>query len=257
MSRAAAAALLAAAAPSPGAAAAPAGIGLSATPARMTLVGAAHATITVRNPGSRALLVAAAPAGLTLSTHGKPRVAAGRAARGVASWLRVRPRRLLVGPGRASTLRVVSTPPRSARPGDHPTLIVLTTRPLGATRVRVRLRVGVVLDLRVPGRIVRRLRPLGLGMRRHGGSRLFELRLANRGNVTERLDGGRLRLVLVHRRRPVAAVSPLPRELLPGGTGVVDFVYRGHLHGPIRIRLEIRLRAGGRVLGRRTYRLRL
>jgi len=249
----AAAALLAAVAPSPGAAA-PANIGLSAVPARLTLVGTAQTTITVRNPGSRRLVVAASRARFGLSARGKPRVVSGRTG---PDWLTVRPRRLLVGPGRAAKLTVSAARPAQEQPGDHPALVLLTTRPLAGARVRVRLRIGVVVVLHVPGRIVRRLRPLRLTVHRLGRERLLELRLANRGNVTEALDGGRLRLVLVRRGRVVATVRLVPRELLPHSVGIAEFVYRGRLRGAVGARVEVRLRPRGRLLGRRVFRLRL
>ena len=82
--------LATAAASIPGAAAG-GGIGLSASPLRLTLRGASTAAITVRNPGRRPLLVDVSRAGFARSLHGKPQV---RSARGVAGWLRLRPRRI-------------------------------------------------------------------------------------------------------------------------------------------------------------------
>jgi hypothetical protein len=247
-----AAALLAAAAPAPGAAA-PAGLGLSAAPAHLRLVGAARATIVVRNPGRRPLVVQAAPAGFALTLRGRPRIERRGTAPG--TWLTVRPRRLRVAPGHAAALTVAASPPRGASPGDHAALVVLTSLPRTVAAVRVRLRVGVPVVLHVRGRVVRRLRPLGLAVRRHGRRRVLELRLANRGNVDERLDGVRLRLVLARRGRRVASLAPGRRELLPGGVGLVDFVVPRGVRGPLAARVELRLRAGGPVLRRRSYRL--
>ena len=147
----------AAAASIPGAAAGPA-VALSASPLRLTLKGASTAAITVRNPGRRTLLVDVSRAGFSRSLRGKPRVRRGA---GAASWLRVRPKRIRIAPGRKGVLHVRTRPPRRASPGDHPTLVLLTTRPLGVHHVRVRMRVGVIVDLHVRGRIVRRLDPRG------------------------------------------------------------------------------------------------
>jgi hypothetical protein len=226
----------AAAASIPGAAAGR-GIALSASPLRLTLRGASAAAITVRNPGRRTLLVDVSRAGFARSLRGKPQV---RPARGAAEWLRFRPQRILVGPGGKAVLHVRAQPPSRAEPGDHPALVLLTTRPLGVRRVRVRLRVGVVVDLHVGGRIVRRLDPRALSVRREGARRLLELLLLNRGNVTERLGGNRLRLVLLRSGRTLATLRPRPRELLPRSAGLVEFAYRGRVRGDVLARVELR-----------------
>ena len=238
----AAALLLVAAAPTPGAAAT-SGIRLSASPVRLTLTGATGTSITVRNPGSRPLLVDVSRAGFARSLRGRPRV---RAARAAAGWLRLRPRRLRLAPHAAATVHVAAHPPRRAEPGDHPALVLLTTRPVGAGRVRVRLRVGIVVLVRVPGRIVRRLEPRALTVRRRGRRRVLDLRLVNRGNVVEQLGGGRLCLVLRHRGRTVATLRPRRQELLPRTAGIAEFVYRGRVRGPVVARIELRPRGHGR-----------
>ncbi|HEY3462103.1 MAG TPA: hypothetical protein VGK62_01455 [Gaiellaceae bacterium] len=231
----------AAAASIPGAAAGR-GIALSASPLRLTLRGASTAAITVRNPGRRALLVDVSRAGFARSLRGKPRVQpAGRAA----AWLRVRPKRIRVAPGAKGVLHVRAAPPRWAAPGDHPALVLLTTRPLGVRHVRVRLRVGVIVDLHVHGRIVRCLEPRALTVRSLGARRLLQLRLVNRGNVTERLGGKRLRLEIVRDGRVLATLRPRRSELLPHSTGIAVFVYRGRVRGGVLAR--IRLRPPGRA----------
>ncbi|HET9115068.1 MAG TPA: hypothetical protein VFN33_03155 [Gaiellaceae bacterium] len=227
------------------------GIGLSASPLRVTLRGSAAATVTVRNPGRRALVVDVSRAGFARSLRGRPRVRPGRR---TAAWLRFRPRRLRVAPGGRAVLHVSAAPSRRAEPGDHPALVLLTTRPLGRRRVRVRLRVGVVVDLRVPGRIVRRLDARALSVRRRGGSRLLGLLLVNRGNVTERLGEDGLRLVLSRNGRRFATLRPRREELLPRSRGVAEFAYRGPVHGPVDARIELRASIRGR---RPTFRLRL
>lgn len=226
----------AAAASIPGAAA-DRGIALSASPLRVTLRGAAASAVTVRNPGRRALLVDVSRAGFARSLRGKPQV---RPAGGTVAWLRLRPRRLRIAPGAHATLHVAARPPRRAEPGDHPALVLLTTRPLGVHRVRLRLRVGVIVVDHVRGRIVRRLVARSLTVRRPGGRRLLELLLVNRGNVTERLDGGRLRLVLLRRGRRFATLRPRRRELLPHSSGIAEFLYRGRMRGKVVARVELR-----------------
>jgi hypothetical protein len=143
-------------------------------------------------------------------------------------------------------LRVRAAPPRRAEPGDHPALVLLTTRPLGARRVRVRLRVGVVVDLRVPGRIVRRLDARALTVRRRRRLRLLQLLLVNRGNVTERFGRDGLRLVLSRNGRRLATLRPRRGELLPRSRGLAEFAYRGLDRGQVVARLELRPSIRGR-----------
>jgi hypothetical protein len=104
----------------------------------------------------------------------------------------------------------------------------------------VRLRVGVVVIVRVPGRIVHRLEPRSLTARRRGGRWLLELRLVNRGNVAERLGAGRLHVELFRRGRVVARLRARRQELLPHSAGVAEFVYRGRAHGVLVARIELR-----------------
>jgi translation initiation factor IF-1 len=141
---------------------------------------------------------------------------------------------------------VKAAPPRRAEPGDHPALVLLTTRPLGARRVRVRLRVGVIVDLRVPGRIVRRLDARALTVRRRRRLRLIELLLVNRGNVTEALGRDGLRLVLSRNGRRLATLRPRRGELLPRTRGLAEFVYRGRARGRVSVRIELRPSIRGR-----------
>lgn len=240
----------AAAASTPGAAAGRA-IGLSASPMRLTLKGASGAAITVRNPGRRALLIDVSRAGFARSSRGKPRV---RPAAGAAEWLQLRPKRIRIAPHAKRVLHVRAVPPRRAAPGDHPALVLLTTRPLGVRHVRVRLRVGVVVDLRVRGRIVRRLDARSATVVHRGTARLLELRLLNRGNVTEALGGEAVRLSLFREGRVFATLLPRRRELLPHSSGIAVFAYRGRVRGPITARIRLRTPLRGPV---RWFHLRL
>jgi hypothetical protein len=225
---AAAVGLVTAAVLAPGAAAA---TGLSVSPLRLTLSGASPAAIEVRNPGGRPLVVAVSRAGFARTLRGRPRV---QRVRGAADWLRVRPRRLRLAAHASGTLRLVATPPPNATPGDHPALILLGTRQPGERRVRVLLRVGVIVLVRVPGRIVQRLEPRLLAVRRHGARRLVELVIVNRGNVSERL---RPRLELRQRGRKPAVLRARRLELLPHSAGIAEFVYRGPLRGVVAARI--------------------
>ena len=251
MRRALVALILATAAASIPGAAAGRGIGLSASPLRLTLHGASTAAITVRNPGRQPLLVDVSRAGFGRSLHGKPQV---RSPRGVAGWLRLRPRRIRIRAGAKAVLHVRTAPPRSTAPGDHPALVLLTTRPLGVKHVRVRLRVGVIVDLRVRESSCAASLPEGSPSGVVGTRRLLELRLVNRGNVTEELGGRGLRLSLFRGRRRFATLEPRRGELLPHSSGVAVFSYGGRVRGPVVARVEL----GAPVQGpRRAFHLRL
>ena len=243
-------ALVTAAASIPGAAAGR-GIGLSASPLRVTLRGASTAAVVVRNPGRRALLVDVSRAGFARSLRGKPRV---RSARGTAKWLRMRPKRIRIAPGAKGILQVRAVPPPRAAPGDHPALVLLTTRPLGVRHVRVRLRVGVIVDLRVRGPIVRSLDARALTVRRSRAQRLLELQIVNRGNVMERLAGDGLRISLLRDGRRLVTLRPRSREILPHCVGIAVFAYRGRLRGTVVARVELRPPVEG---PQRSFRVRL
>jgi hypothetical protein len=215
------------------------------------LRGASIAVITVRNPGRRTLRVDTARAGFTRSLRGKPQV---RRAGSAVAWLRLRPQRFRIAPGAKATLHVVAAPGRRPAPGDHPAVVLLTTRPLGVHRVRLRLRIGVIVVLHVRGRIVRRLDARSLTIRRAGTRFLLELRLVNRGNVTERLGDDGLRLRLLRHGRVFTTLRPRGRELLPRSVGIAEFSYRGPVRGSVLARIEIPPMVGG---GRRSFRVRL
>ncbi len=102
------------------------------------------------------------------------------------------------------------------------------------------MRVGVIVVLHVRGRLVRRLEARSLSVRRGASARLLELLLVNRGNVTERLGGDRLRLELARKGRLFATLRPRRRELLPHSAGIVEFAYRGRVRGDVVARVELR-----------------
>src|SRR5205823_11011892 len=104
-------------------------------------------------------------------------------------------------PGDTRAVVVTSQLPRRAEPGDHTALLLMTSRPRRGGAVAVRIRLGVVVAVRARGRIVRRLVPLQLRVRRAGRLRVLELLIANRGNVTETLEGACVTVSLNRRGR--------------------------------------------------------
>ena len=192
---------------------------------------------------------------ISLDRRGRPRIGSRGGIRAATSWLRIRPARFVLRPGASRSLIVTSRLPRRVEPGDHDALVLLTTRPRRGAGVAVRMRIGVVVVVRAPGRVVRRVAVRGARVRRVGRARVLELRLVNRGNVTERLGRGRIRVVL-RRGRIHATLRAGPRMLRPRTSGIVQLRYRGRLRGWVTAQVRIAPEPGRHAV-RRTFRVRL
>lgn len=227
-------------------------IALSASPARVTLLGSGQAAIRVRNTGLFPALVDVGRAGFRLDLRGRPRIVPPSPG---ARWLTLRPRRLVLAPGASASLAVTARVPRGAEPGDHDALLLLTTRPRRMDGVAVRVRLGVVVVVRAPGTIVRRLELRGLRVLRTGPDRKLELLAVNRGNVTEMLRRRRVLLTLHRPGRAPVLLRPETRTLRPRTRGIVEFRYRGRLRGWLTAQATVS--AGQGVVIRRTYRIRM
>ncbi len=214
-------------------------VSLSAVPARVELEGKATESVAVTNFGSTRALVSARAGSFTVDLRGRPALVARRTTpRSAASWLSLRPRELSIAPGSTAVLHVESRVPARAEPGDHHAVLLLATRPTGAGRVGVRMRLGVRVAVRVPGVVVRRLAVRALRVRRQGRTRILEATLANLGNVTEAVSSSRLTVSLV-RGGLVARLGIERRELLPGKHGLVVARYRGLLRGRVQARVDV------------------
>jgi hypothetical protein len=227
---------------------------LTATPARLTLDGSTRATVRVTNAGTRAVVVVASRAGFALDARGRPRVARSDGARSAARWLAFQPQRFELGPHASTTLVVASKLPRRAEPGDHDALVLLSTRPVMRARVAVRLRMGVVVVVRAPGKVVRRLELRRLRVAGRRKVQGLEVVVANRGNVTESLT--QPRAVISRRGRWIATLVATSRELRPRTSGILEFRFRRRLRGLMAARVVIAA-APGRAVLRRTYRFRV
>jgi hypothetical protein len=205
------------------------GIALTVSPARAVMTTPAARTIDVLNTGTANV---------------------GIAVKGPSSrLLEIRPHRLTLPPGSHRLLTVRARAFARARAGDHELLVLLLARPLERAGVAVQMRVGVRLRVRVPGRLVRHLVVLGVGVR-GARPRLLLVALANGGNVTEPLRG-RLTVMLVRRGRVISRLRYTGRrELFPGSHAVVSLPYRGGARGMVDGVVRI-----GSV--QRRYRLRL
>jgi hypothetical protein len=105
------------------------------------------------------------------------------------------------------------------------------------------MRIGVVVFVRVAGRIVHRLELAARGVRRH----VLEVAVMNRGNVAERR---RVRMSLSSKGHLLARRVSARRTWLPHSRGIVRFRYAGRLPRWVTARVEV-----GAL--RRTLRIRL
>jgi hypothetical protein len=161
----------------------------------------------------------------------------------------------VLGASGTRTLAVSARLPAQVEPGDHDALVLLTTRVRREGGVAVRMRLGIVVVVRAPGRVVRRLVLGRLDVRRTRGARIVELRVANRGNITETLGKRRLR-VWLRQSRAVTRLDAAPRDLRPRTSGIVQLRYGGRLRGWVTARAEVATGPGMPLL-RRTFRIRL
>jgi hypothetical protein len=219
-------------------------LSLSVAPAHVSLTPGVTQTIEVTNTGRAPVVVAASTAGYALDLRGRARIVQSA---GTASWLSLRPARLVLPPRSSLPLTIAARRPPGAQPGDHDVLVLLTSVPRAVGALSVRMRVGVVVAVRVPGRLVIELDAVALRRARAG---LIELSLANRGNVVEQIAPARVSLVLWRRGRVLARLGPVVRRLLPRTRGLAEFDYPRQIRGLVTAVVEI----GSQ---RRAFRLRL
>jgi hypothetical protein len=229
-------------------------LALSATPTRVVLAAGAWTAVRVTNAGRAPVVVDVATSAFVLDPSGRPRISGLDEAD---HWLVLAPRRLALGAGRSATVAVSAVVPRRARPGEHAALILFRTRPRAGAPVPIVMQVGVVVTVRVPGRVVRRLDVRGLRLVRHGRRRTFLLTIWNRGNVSEALPMRRVRVVLRRGGRLFATLLPLRRQILPHAVAVLALRYAGGVRGWVQAAVAIRHPRPGSALLRRTYRIRL
>ena len=220
-----------------------AAIALTVSPARVELTAGATQVVRITNAGSAPAVLNVTRAGFALTLRGQPRIVASKAA-----WLAFAPRRLVVGARGTATVTVKA---RSLRlsPGDHPGLLLLTQRPVVRGGLAVRTRIGVVVSLRGPGRVVHRL--VLNGARVLG--RRVRISLANRGNVIELLSPASVTITVWRGSRLAARFHPAARELLPGARGVIEVPYAGAKR-PVSVQVVIQ-RSAARTVARRSFAL--
>jgi hypothetical protein len=213
-------------------------VALSVTPARLALAAPGSRRINVRNDGAEQVAVDVLRRTV------------------VTRWLQISPESLHLGPGRSAVLTLRAKAGRDAEPGDHQVLILLATRSQHGSRVALRLRLGVRVRVRMPGRVVRRLALGGVRVHRKRGLRFIFIPVVNRGNVTVQLRG-HVTAALFRRGGRVARLQLAARPALaPGARTWLALHYAGRVRGPVVAVVQIRMGPGVRPVERR-YRLRL
>jgi hypothetical protein len=207
---------------------------LSASPTRIALSGSSRASVTLTNFGASPAHVNVGRGSFTLDLRGRPSV--GRpGARSAQSWLAVRPSVLSIAPGGQAVLEVAARVPARACPGDHHALVLLATRPSRFGGVGVRMRLGVRVAVRVPGKVVRRVAVRALRVRRSGRVRKLDVTLANLGDV---IETNAVTVVLSGPGR-VERVRAESREVLPRTRAILTARYAGPLRGRVTARVEV------------------
>jgi hypothetical protein len=219
---------------------------LSASPTRIALSGSSRASVTLTNFGASRVLVSVGRGSFTLDLRGRPAIVR-RDPWSAQSWLSFRPAELAIAAGGQVALEVNARVPARARPGDHHALVLLATRPTRLGGVGVRMRLGVRINVRVPGRFARRVAVRGLRVRRSGRARSLDVTVANLGDV---IETNAVTVVLSARGR-VERVHAELREVLPRTRAILTARYVGRLRGRVIARVEV----DGAT--RRTFRLRL
>jgi hypothetical protein len=220
------------------------------------MTGSTRAAVRVTNSGTKRVVVDVSRAGFALSLRGRPRIVAARGERSAASWLHLQPRSFALPARTSASVLVSAKVPRNAAPGDHDGLVLLTTRPAAGARVAVRVRLGVVVVVRAPGAVVRHLELRRLRVARRGGGRVLELRIGNRGNVTETLAGVQATISRARTDRRLATLVAARRNVRPRTQGICEFRLRRRVRGAVRARVVVPAAPGRRAI-RRTYELRL
>ncbi len=230
-------------------------VALMAAPARVVLAGSKRAAVRVANSGTRRVVVDVSRAGFALTLRGRPRIVR-PGARSASSWLKLQPTRLALPARTSATLLVSARVPRNAEPGDHDALVLLTSRPSAGARVAVRVRLGVFVVVRAPGTVVRRLVVRGLWIARRGRRRLLELRVANRGNVTETLARVHVTVSRLRTGRRLVTLGTARRDVRPYSQAILEFRLRRRMRGAVTVRVLIPAARGRRAI-HRTYAIHL
>jgi hypothetical protein len=213
--------------------------GLVVWPARATISAGGAATLHVANHTRRPVSVVVRTMGLALDVRGAPRLVRSSAGTRLVS---LRQTRVIVLAGGVASVGLRVSATRELPPGDRPALVLLAARSAGGAGIGVQVRVGVPVEVRIPG-AVRRLLELG---RLRVRARRLELVVRNRGNVAERLARGSVVVEVWRGTRRLATLQPRPRDLFPHARGIVEYRLPARLHGRARVIARVGVPTSGR-----------
>jgi len=223
----------------PASAGAPRRGGLAVWPARVTLPAGSSATLHIANRTRAPVWVSVRTMGLALDLRGAPRLV--RSSAGTPLVV-VRARRVVVAAGGVGSIGLRVSAGHGLAAGDRPALVLLTARSAGGAGIGVQVRIGVPVEVRVPGAVRRRIQ---LGHVRVRGRRL-ELVVRNAGNVAERLGRDSVVVEVWRGSRRLATLQPRPRDLFPNARGLVEYRLPSRLHGRMRVIVRTSLPGSGR-----------
>ena len=212
-------------------------VSLSASPPQLLLADGGAGAVEVRTLGTAKVDVAASMVEYAVSADGTVVVDPARApTRSARKWLSVSPKSLTLAAGASATVRVSADGARSVPAGDYHALVLLATKGSTTGGVGVSARLGVGVLVRVQGKISRRLAIVGVGVRK----RALHVRLANRGNVNERLLRGQVSVRLARGGRTLARLIAPARTLLPHTRGYVTVRVPRSLKGRVVAIVHVR-----------------
>jgi hypothetical protein len=169
----------------------------------------------VVDPGRAAAVVDIRVAGFALDVRGRPRILARQ---DPAVHVTVGARRVALRAGGDAAVAVTARARPRASPGDHAALLLLSTRAPQQGGVAVRMQLGVIVLVRVPGEVVHRLSAGAIRVAR----RMICIALRNRGNVAERILPRELVVELRRAGRVVARLRARTQELLPHSAAMIS-----------------------------------
>jgi hypothetical protein len=223
----------------PASAGAPRRGGLVVWPARATLVAGSTTTLHIANHTRTSVAVAVRTMGLALDARGAPRLVRSSAGTALVS---LRSTRVVIRAGAVGSIGVRVLSAHGLAAGDRPALVLLSARSAGGAGIGVQVRIGVPVEVRVPGVVRRRLELGALHLR----GRRLELGVRNNGNVAERLGRGSVVVEVWRGSRRLATLQPRLRDLFPHARGLLEYRLPKRLHGRARVIARLAVPTTGR-----------
>lgn len=173
--------------------------------------------------GSKVSIKAGAKDFVAAGEEGKPRfVSEEQSPWSMSRWIKARPARFELQPGERRKIRVIIKVPKDAEPGGHYAAALFSSTPSKGGQTGVVARLGSLILLRVPGKIVEKGRITSLIVPRliERGPIDIRLRFENEGNVHIK-PKGKLRIWRL-RGRETAALDVGGENVLPKSTRLFE-----------------------------------